>query len=379
MMGIHFMDDVPFRTVYIHGLVRDERGQKMSKSKGNAMDPLDLIDKYGADALRFTICALTGPGRDVKLGESRVKDYRGFVTKLWNAARFCEMNDIRVEPSFDPASVQSPLCRWILDASATAVSEATAALEAYRFDEYGQAGYRFVWNTFCDWFLEFAKPALADPAAAGEVRSTAAYVLGIILRLLHPAIPFVTEELWHQFGYGAEWTLIREPWPVPVVVSGAEAARAELDWVVRLIGLVRSVRTEMNVPPSALAPVLLRDASPETTARAERWIDAIRRLGRASEVRALDGAMPEGSAQAVLDEATVVLPLAGLIDLAAERKRLGGARAKALAEGDKVARKLENADFVERAKPEVVEENRERLAAFLAEAARLEEALTRIT
>ncbi len=379
MMGIHFMDDVPFRTVYIHGLVRDERGQKMSKSKGNAMDPLELIDKYGADALRFTICALTGPGRDVKLGESRVKDYRGFVTKLWNAARFCEMNDIRVDASFDPGAVQSPLCRWILEASATAVSEATAALEAYRLDEYAQAGYRFVWNTFCDWFLEFAKPALAAPAAAAEVRSTAAYVLGLILRLLHPAMPFVTEELWHQFGYGAEWTLIREPWPVPVVVPGAEAARAELDWVVRLIGLVRSVRTEMNVPPSALAPVLLRDASVETLARAERWIDAIRRLARASEVRALDGAMPAGSAQAVLDEATVVLPLAGLIDLAAERKRLAGTRDKALAEGEKVSRKLANADFVERAKPEVVEENRERLAAFLAEAARLEEALARIT
>jgi len=382
MMGLHFMKDVPFRTVYIHGLVRDERGQKMSKSKGNAMDPLELIDSYGADALRFTICALTGPGRDVKLGEARVKDFRGFITKLWNAARFLEMNQVRVDPGFDPGSVKSPLCRWILDAAGQAVSEGTEALEDYRLDEYAQSGYRFVWNTFCDWFLEFAKPVFAegaDPAVAAETRATAAHVFGVILRFLHPAIPFVTEELWHRFGYGDEWTLIREPWPAAVVVPDAEAARLELGWVVRLIGLVRSVRTEMNVPPSALAPVLLRDASPESMARAERWLDAIRRLARASEVRALYGDMPTGSAQAVIDEATVVLPLAGLIDLSAERKRLAGTRDKALAEAKKVMQKLANADFVSRAKPEVVEENRERLVGFEAEAARLDEALARIS
>ncbi|HEX3991126.1 MAG TPA: valine--tRNA ligase, partial [Acetobacteraceae bacterium] len=381
MMGLHFMGDVPFRTVYIHGLVRDERGQKMSKSKGNAIDPLELIDRYGADALRFAICALTGPGRDVKLGESRVKDYRGFVTKLWNAARFCEMNEIRVAPGFDPGAVRSPLCRWILDAANAAIEEATAALEDYRLDEYAQGGYRFVWNTYCDWFLEFAKPVFADGAdvvVAAETRATAAYVLGVILRLLHPAMPFVTEELWDRFGYDGVWSLIREPWPAVVAVPEAAEARAELDWVVRLIGLVRSVRTEMNVPPSALAPVLLRDAAPETLARAERWIEAIRRMARASEVRALDGAMPAGSAQAVLDEATVVLPLEGLIDVAAERKRLAGVRDKATGEGAKIALKLANADFVSRAKPEVVEENRERLAAFQAEAARLEAALARI-
>ena len=381
MMGLHFMGDVPFRTVYIHGLVRDERGQKMAKSKGNVIDPLELIDRYGADALRFTVCVLTGPGRDVKLGESRVKDFRGFVTKLWNAARFCEMNDVRIDPSFNLAAVSSPLCRWILDAAGAAITEGTVALEAFRLDEYALAGYRFVWNTFCDWFLEFAKPVFADgadPVAAAEVRATAAHVLGLILRLLHPAMPFVTEELWHRFGYGAEFSLIREPWPSVAAVPGAEAAREELDWVVRLIGLVRSVRTEMNVPPAALAPVLLRDASGETMERAARWIEAIRRMARASEVRALDGAMPARSAQAVLDEAMVILPLAGLIDLDAEQKRLSGMRDKALAEAAKVVVKLANADFVARAKPEVVEENRERLAAFQAEAARLDAALARI-
>jgi valyl-tRNA synthetase len=381
MMGIHFMGDVPFRHVYIHGLVRDERGQKMSKSKGNSIDPLELIDSFGADALRFTICALTGPGRDVKLGASRVQDYRAFVTKLWNAARFCEMNSISVPMGFDSSAVAMPLNRWILDACNTAVADATAALEAYRFDEYAAAGYRFVWNTFCDWFLEFAKPALlegAEPTAAAEVRATAAYVLGMILRLLHPAMPFVTEELWDRFGYGEPCSLIGQSWPDAVPVHDAGAAREELDWVVRLVGLVRSVRTEMNVPPGTPAPILLRDANPETMARAERWMEPIRRLARASEVRALDGQMPKGSAQAVLDEATVVLPLEGLIDLAAERKRLGTARDKALAEARKVAQKLSNIDFVRRAPEEVVEENRERQAGYEAEVARLEAALARI-
>ena len=209
MQGIHFMGEVPFRTVYIHGLVRDERGQKMSKSKGNSIDPLELIDRYGADALRFTICALTGPGRDVKLGAARVESYRRFVTKLWNAARFCEMNDIRPDASFDPSRATLPLTRWILDAMNRAIEEASAALEAYRFDEYAAVCYRFTWDTFCDWFVEFAKPVLAE----NEVRQTAAYVLGTILRLLHPAMPFVTEELWDRFGYGEPSSLIRTSWP----------------------------------------------------------------------------------------------------------------------------------------------------------------------
>ena len=381
MMGLHFMGDVPFRTVYIHGLVRDERGQKMSKSRGNVIDPLELIDTYGADALRFTICALTGPGRDVKLSAARVQDYRGFVTKLWNAARFCEMNEVAVDGAFDPARVTLPLSRWILDAAATTVREATVALEAYRVDEYAAVGYRFVWNTFCDWFLEFAKPALAAGApaeAAAEIRATAAHVLGIILRLLHPVMPFVTEELWDRFGYGEAFSLIRAPWPDLEPMPDAAAARTELDWVVRLIGLVRSVRTEMNVPPATLAPILLRDASPETLRRAARWMEAIQRLARASEVRTLDGALPQGAAQAVLDEATLVLPLAGLIDLAAERTRLAKERDKAVSEARKVAQKLDNADFVRRAPDEVVQENRQRLSGYQAEAARLEAALGRL-
>ena len=374
MQGIHFMGEVPFRTVYIHGLVRDERGQKMSKSKGNSIDPLELIDRYGADALRFTICALTGPGRDVKLGAARVESYRRFVTKLWNAARFCEMNDIRPDASFDPSRATLPLTRWILDAMNRAIEEAGAALDAYRFDEYASVCYRFTWDTFCDWFVEFAKPVLAE----NEVRQTAAYVLGTILRLLHPAMPFVTEELWDRFGYGEPNSLIRASWPEAITVPDAAAARAELDWVVRLISEVRSIRTEMNVPAGKPTPILLRDAAPETLARGRRWMDAIARLARASELEPLAGEMPKGAAQIVLDEATVVLPLADAIDVGTERTRLTRERDKATGEARKIAQKLDNADFVRRAPEEVVEENRDRLAAAHADIARLEAALLRI-
>ena len=380
MMGLHFQKDVPFRTVVIHGLVRDERGQKMSKSKGNVIDPLQLIDAYGADALRFAICSLTGPGRDVKLGAQRVESYRGFGTKLWNAARFCEMNAVAPVAGFDPAGARLALCRWLLDAANQAITEASEALEAYRFNDYAAVCYRFTWGVFCDWFVEFAKPVLqgSDPAAAAELRATTAHVLGIILRLLHPAMPFITEALWADLGFGPEGSLIAASWPVPGPVHAPAEARAELDWVVRLITEVRTVRAEMNVPPAMLAPVLLREANAATLERGQRWIEPIKRLARAESLAPLSGDAPAGAAQAVLDESTLVIPLAGLIDLAAERARLGKERDRAAAEAAKFSQKLANADFVARAPAAVVEENRERVQAAEADVARLSAALARI-
>jgi valyl-tRNA synthetase len=380
MMGIYCMGQVPFRTVCIHGLVRDERGQKMSKSKGNVMDPLELIDAYGADALRFTIAALNGPGRDIKLGRQRVEGYRSFCTKIWNAARFCEMNGITPDGAFDPEAVRTPLARWVLDAANRAVAEADAALEAFRFDEYAAACYRFAWGSFCDWFLEFAKPVLNGPdePEKAEVKGAAQHVLGVLLRLLHPVMPFLTEEIWDRFGYGPEGSLIRAEWPRPASVPGAAEARAELEWVVSLVSEVRAVRAEMNVPPSVQVPIWLAGASGETLARAARWREIIARLARAQDVGALSGEAPRGVAQAVVGEATVMLPLADVIDLSAERARLAKERDRALAEARKVAAKLGNAEFVARAPEEVVEENRERLAGYEAEAARLDAALARI-
>ncbi|GBQ82939.1 valyl-tRNA synthetase [Gluconacetobacter johannae DSM 13595] len=380
MMGLHFMDDVPFRTVFIHGLVRDERGQKMSKSKGNGIDPLEMIDQYGADAMRFTVCALTGLGRDVKLGQKRIEEHRSFVTKIWNAARFCEMNGVKPVDGFRPQDATSALGRWILDEAARASVEANAALEAFRFDEYAATCYRFVWNCFCDWFLEFAKPVFngEDAAQAAEIRAVAAHVLGVILRILQPVMPFVTDDLWAQFGFGAPGSLMTTAWPEAVRPDGAEEAAAELDWVVRFISAIRTVRAEMNVPPSRLAPVLLRDAAPATVERAGRWAEAIGRMARVSEVTVLAGEMPQGAAQLVVDEATLVIPLAGIIDLSQERQRLEKERRKIDDEIAKVERKLGNADFIARAKPEVVEENRDRLAQQQGERARLDAALARI-
>ncbi|OUJ15292.1 valine--tRNA ligase [Acetobacter sp. DsW_063] len=380
MMGLHFMDDVPFHTVFIHGLVRDERGQKMSKSKGNGIDPLELLDTYGADAVRFTICALTGVGRDLKFGPKRVEDNRAFITKLWNAARFCEMNGVKAAPGFDPAKVVSPLGRWILHETSKAVQEATAALEAYRFDDYAGACYRFVWNRFCDWYLEFTKPAFTGEAGpeAEELRAVTAHVLDVVLRLLQPVMPFVTDTLWSEFGFGSSGGLIGAAWPEQIPVTDAAGAAAELDWVIRFISEIRTVRSEMNVPPSRLSPVLLQGATQENVDCATRWREAIGRMARVSEIEALQGEPPRGSAQTVLGDTTLVLPLADLIDLDVERARLTKELDKARGEIEKTERKLGNADFIARGKPEVVEETRERLVAQQGERDRLQVALGRL-
>jgi valyl-tRNA synthetase len=386
MMGIHFMGEVPFRDIYIHGLVRDEKGQKMSKSKGNVMDPLELIDAYGADALRFTICALTGPGRDVKLGRKRVEDYRGFTTKLWNAARFCEANSIGVDAAWRPETATTPLARWLLDATNTAIAEADAALEAYRFDEYAAACYRFVWNGFCDWFIEFAKPVLNGPDGPEktEVKGVAQHVLGVILRLLHPAMPFMTEELWDHFGYGHDCSLIREAWPAVVSAAGAEAARAELDAVVGVVNEIRSIRADFGVVPKVLGR-LRAYARPDAGAEHRAWL--ARNTAMLSRLGGLEGieAVGQGSSAPASSEAEFVvagvryeLSFGDQLDLAAIRTRFAKDRAKAEAEANKVSQKLANADFIARAKEEVVEENRERLASFTAEMARLDAALARI-
>lgn len=377
MMGLHFMDDVPFRTVLIHGLVRDEKGQKMSKSKGNGLDPLDLVSEFGADATRLAICAGTGPGRDIKLGRKRVEEHRAFITKLWNAARFLEMNGAKPVANFEPANVQSALGRWILSEANDAVAEAGRALTAYRFDEYANCCYRFVWSRFCDWFVELAKPVFAeDDAAASELRAVSAEVLGLILRLMQPVIPFVTATLWEELGYPGPFEDIR--WPTPMTVFEAKDAREELNWVIRLIGDIRTVRSEMNIPPSQKAPLLLRDAAETNLARAETWAEAIGRMARVSEVGIVTESAPKNAAQIVLDEATVFIPLEGLIDLDAERARLAKEVARLESEITKVMRKLDNADFIARAKPEVVEENRDRLASFQSDLDRTKAALGRL-
>ena len=329
--------------VYIHALVRDERGQKMSKSKGNVIDPLELIDEYGCDALRFTLAALAAQGRDIKLAVGRVEGYRNFATKLWNAARYCQMNECVAQPGFDPKSVKLTVNRWIVGEVAKTAARVAEALEAYRFNEAAGALYHFTWGTFCDWYLEFTKPILNgdDAEAKAETRATTGWVLDEILHLLHPFMPFITEELWEKLGTNRENGLIRASWPEFGPDIADASAQAEMDWVVRLISTVRGVRSEMNVPAGAQIPLLLKDASPETVRRLDTYRDIILRMARLSSADTTAEAAPKGAIQAVLDEATVVLPLAGVIDLDQEKARLSKEIDKLTGEITKIDQKLE--------------------------------------
>jgi valyl-tRNA synthetase len=382
MMGLHFAGDVPFRTVYIHALVRDEKGQKMSKSKGNVIDPLALIDAYGADALRFTLTALAVQGRDVKLSESRVEGYRNFATKLWNAARFCEMNDCRPVAGFDPSAVKETVNRWIVGKVAEATAGVDAALEGYRFNDVAGTVYHFTWGTYCDWYLEFIKPALQGEGVPeivrAETRATAAWALDQILLLLHPLMPFITEELWQKMADRRPTPLIKAPWPaLDKAALTDQAAEAEMDWLVKVISDVRAVRAEMNVPPAAKIPLLHKGAGATTVARLQRHRDGIERLARIAEIAPTDG-VPKGGVQLVVDEATFVLPLAGVIDVAAEKTRLEKEIAKLDAEIGKFDKKLANASFVAKAPPEVVETERERRAEAMQTRSRVAEARDRL-
>jgi valyl-tRNA synthetase len=364
MLGLKFMGDVPFREVYIHGLVRDERGQKMSKSKGNVIDPLELIDKYGADALRFAILASTTQGRDIRFGESRVEGYRNFATKLWNAARFCELNRCDLDPDFDPAACRQTVNRWAVSKLAQAAERTGAAIEGYRFNDAANALYAFTWNEFCDWYLELAKPLLAggDAVAQAETRATAGFVLAKLLHLLHPLTPFVTEELWER-RYGAPGgLLIAAAWPdLDAGLIDADA-EAELDWLIRAVTGLRAARNELDVPAAAKLALQVRDAGPMTLARLEDHRDALMRLARLACVETSQAPAVRGSLQLVVDEATFALPLAGVIDLDQERQRLDKELAKAEAEISRFDQKLANPKFLDRAPSEVVEEQRLRRA-----------------
>ncbi|MBX3578079.1 MAG: valine--tRNA ligase [Rhizobiaceae bacterium] len=380
MMGLHFTGEEPFHTVYVHALVRDKSGAKMSKSKGNVIDPLDLIDEYGADALRFTLAILAAQGRDVKLDPARIAGYRNFGTKLWNATRFAEMNGVARNDAVSLSGAKLTLNRWILTELTRASREITDGITAYRFNEAAGAAYRFVWNTFCDWYLELLKPVFMgdDADAKAESQAVAAFVLDEIYKLLHPFMPFMTEELWaHTAGEGARRSalLCHSAWPRPDF-EDAEAA-AEINWLIELVSGIRSVRSEMNVPPAAIAPLVVVGANAATSDRLIRHEAAIKRLARVGEIDHADAA-PKASAQIVVGEATACLPLGDLIDLKAEAARLSKELAKA---GDEIARidkKLNNPQFVAKAAEEIVEAEREKRAEFEAQKDRLSVALSRV-
>jgi valyl-tRNA synthetase len=375
MQGIELTGQPPFHTIYCHGLVRDAHGQKMSKSKGNTVDPLTLIDRFGADATRFTMAALESQGRDVRFDEKRVEGYRNFATKLWNAARFAQGQGIGAPADAGIPAAAHPLNRWIIAETAAMTTDVEAALSGFRFDHYADRLYHFVWDRFCDWYLELLKPLLAEEGpAAAEARAVAGWVLDQILISLHPVMPFLTEELWHALGTRPH-DLIHAPWPE--LAAAPDAATAEIDWLIMLVSAIRSARTELNVPPGARIPLHVLDADAGLLARAGRHFAALSRLARVEEVVA--GPPPAGgAAQLVVEGAVYALPLAGVIDLGAERARLERAHAAAAREAESLATRLSNPGFTERAKPEAVEKARADLAARTAEAERLSGALARL-
>jgi valyl-tRNA synthetase len=380
MMGTHFMGKVPFKTVLIHNRVLDEQGAKMSKTKGNVVDPITLIDDFGADALRFTLAQAAGQNRDMRVGPTRVEAGRNFATKLWNTSRFCEMNGCVTVPGFDPDGVAETVNQWIVAETANAVADVTAAIEALRFNDAANAAYHFVYDIFCDWYVEMTKPVFQSggEAAKAETRATTAWARDQILKLLHPFMPFITEELWSATAATPRATLLMiAEWPV-IQVRQARAASDEMNWVIDLIKGVRSVRAEMNVPAAAKIPLVLANASETGARRLAKHVDVIATMARLTSAEAAS-VIPKGSAQFVLEEAVVALPLGDVIDFAKERARLEKDLKKTQDEIARFDAKLSNEQFVAKAPEDVLAEQREKRSEAAALAARLTDAIGRLT
>jgi valyl-tRNA synthetase len=383
MMGLHFTGQAPFSRVFINALIRDAEGAKMSKSKGNVMDPLELVDEFGADALRFTLVAMSGQARDIKLAKPRIEGYRNLGTKLWNAARFCEMNGAARVEGFDPAGVTLTVNRWVRGETFRAVQAVTAALETCAFDEAATGLYRFIWNVFCDWYVEFAKPILLGPslseeseAAKAETRAVAAWVLETTLKLLHPVSPFLTEALWAETAE-RDGLLISASWPTLPGSYVDPAADAEIGLVIAAVTEGRSVRAALNVPPGARPGLTIVEADPAQRAALIRNSAVIAHTLRAAPIEEA-AAMPRGAVPLVVGGVTLALEVGDLIDLPTERARLTKEIAAHAIDIDRTARKLGNAEFVAKAPEDVVEENRARLAAAEDAKARLEEMVERL-
>ena len=377
MMGLHFMKEVPFHTVYIHALVRDEKGQKMSKSKGNVIDPLELMDEFGADALRFTLAAMAAQGRDIKLAKSRVEGYRNFGTKLWNAARFAEMNGVARDFNYDPVAARVTVNRWIAGEATRTRNLVTKAIEEHRYNEAAAALYQFVWNVYCDWYVELIKPILGgkDEAAKKETQASAAWVLDQILVLLHPFMPFVTEELWQQTATREHW-LMEANWPSYKGLGDAKADK-EIEWVIAIISEIRSVRAEMNVSGGLKIPCVLVGANKDSRRIASAWENEIIRLARLSSI-SFEDRVPKASAQIVLGEATVALPLEGVIDFATESARLKKELERIEKESSAIAGRLGNPGFIAKAPEDVLTETRERKTELDVQRTKTAEALKRL-
>lgn len=378
MMSMYAMKQVPFKKCYIHGLVRDEQGRKMSKSKGNTVDPMETIEKYGADALRFFMAAMETQGRDINLSESRVAGYRNFATKLWNAARFCEMNGCKLPEGFSPDSVKLEVNKWIVAKADAATVEVTRHLNDFRFSDAANAIYQFVWGTFCDWYIELTKPIFYGENAEdiAETKATAAWVLDRILVVLHPFMPFITTELWNNLAE-RKVKLIHAPWPQ---VKATRPAVPAIDWAIDLISTIRSLRSEMNLPASAKLHVYLKNMSSDSAAYLQDMQTLVCSLARLEKVELFaDGQeITKDMVQNVFKEGVLLLPLKGVVDFAAERERLNKELENLNRNLENYARKLSNQSFVERAPANVVAEEKRRQAEAMENKTKVEEALARI-
>ncbi|WP_084419254.1 valine--tRNA ligase [Henriciella litoralis] len=378
MMGLKFMDDIPFHDVYIHALVLDEKGQKMSKSKGNVIDPLEMVDDYGADALRFNFLRQAAQGRNIRLSKQAVEGYRNFTTKLWNAARFAEMNQCESGHDLSPADLKLPLNRWIAAELAECAKAVTAGLEAYKFNEASDALYQFIWNVFCDWYIELIKPIMngEDEAAKAETRKACGWVIDETLKLLHPFTPFVTEALWEQTEDEARKRpgfLMMQSWPEFGDAWTDADAQAELQWVLDTISEIRSTRSVLNVPAGAQVPASLIGATDKVKGWAAANETAIRQLARLSSFSVTED-KPAGAVTIASGEETIALDVQEFITPADEITRLDKEMAKLQKDIDGTERKLSNENFVSKAPPEIVEENRERITEWSATLAKLSSA-----
>jgi len=368
MMGLHFMKEVPFREVYIHALVRDPEGQKMSKSKGNVIDPLDLMDQYGTDAFRFSLAAFAAMGRDVRLSEERIAGYRNFANKVWNAARFTLMN----LEDFDPAAAPEPqplitVEAWIMSRLQQVSRETAARIRAYEFDQAASVLYQFTWHEFCDWYLELIKPQLApaaEPRERAHARAVLLRVLGDLLKMLHPFMPFITEEIWQKLP-GASGSIMAAAFPRPDAGLLNPRAEAEMALVMETITAIRNLRGEMNVPPASQVEVFVRSDDPRTLDQLGRHRRNIMLLARVRELHCpATTAPPAASAKAVVAGAEIFMPLTGVIDFKEEERRLNREMDKIARELAQAQRKLANEDFLAKAPDEVVQKEQERLQSW---------------
>lgn len=378
MMGLYATGKPPFHKIVLHALVRDQSGQKMSKSKGNVVDPLDLMQQFGGDAMRFAVAALSSPGRDIRFSQATVELYRNFGTKLWNAVRFLEMNQVTYDEAFDPTTCQHPMNQWIVQKIAETNTLFQDQLTRFRFDEAALALYQFVWGTFCDWYIEFSKILMAEaaPEIQTETKKLLGWLMGTICHLLHPMMPFITEEIWsHLAPQGG--LLIKAAWPK--MTSTTAPTAAVVDTLIDAISEIRGIRNQMNVPAAARVDLWIQGASPDFQDQIQTFEAVLKRLARLESLKFLDTLTDaQGIARFILKDVTFCLPLKDFIDVAAEQVRLQKLVSKLAKDVDATQKKLSNPAFMDNAPEDIVEELKERYDNENRQLQKLQEALRAI-